>query len=578
MIVVCVAVILLLVPFEPRYTVPLGFIRLSLIEAVAIPCFTVLAVRTRDRALRFDLPVLGALGLMAVLSLVSAAFAEPEPTRAFKFALRLVAMAAFAFLVSRLNDREITSGMRALLVSGGCAAALALAEGLGVRSLDVVLGAFREIPFNVAGVRRASAGSEYPNLGAGMILYALLCGVTLLRARTWVRAALVLIFTSGLAFTYSRGAWLAGLAGLAVAARFERGRARFAPLGLYIAVLGAFVLGKEISQIRLGGENANDFYAAVYKTPKQIAMDASARTIVPVEVRNVGRRPWRKADEIHLSYHLYQDASRPLIDGPRTDLPQDVLPGESVTMEAILRAPRNPGEYVLMWDLVHEDTTWFSGQGVAPGVVRLIVGRASDVAEVPSPPGERPLEAAGPRSGGGPHQAAPALKAIPEPLAWRPSRLELWSVALLIWKSHPFLGVGPDNYRWTYGVVAGKPTFDTRVFANNMYLEYLATLGSLGFAAFGVALVFAIRLGWKRASEESTTLIALSILIAMSVHGLADYLLAFTGHYLVFGFALGVLARSWEAEHRRSPLVAPLPQQERNRLSERETQQKSEEA
>jgi hypothetical protein len=547
MIVVCVAMILLLVPFEPRFTVPLGFIRLSLIEAVAIPCFAVLAVRTRDRAVRFEGPVLGAHGLMAVLSLVSAAFAEPEPARAFKFALRLVAMTAFAFLASRLNDEEITSGMRALLLSGGCAAVLALAEGLGVRSLDVALGVFREIPFNVAGVRRASAGSEYPNLGAGMILYALLCGVTLLRARPWVRGAVVLVFTSGLAFTYSRGAWLAGLAGLAVAAWFERGRSRFAPAGLYLAVLGAFVLGKEISQIRLGGENANDFYAAVYKTPKQIAMDASARTIVPVEVRNVGRRPWRKADEIHLSYHLYQDASRPLIDGPRTDLPRDVLPGESVTMEAILRAPRNPGEYVLMWDLVHEDTTWFSGQGVAPGVVRLIVGRASDVAEGASPPGETPLRSPDPGSAFGPSQSAPALKAIPEPLAWRPSRLELWSVALRMWASHPFLGVGPDNYRWTYGLVAGKPTFDTRVFANNMYLEYLATLGSLGFAAFLAALGFALRNGWKGAGQTHVALIALSILIAMSVHGLADYLFAFTGHYLVFGFAMGVVARPWPA-------------------------------
>jgi hypothetical protein len=548
MIVVCLAVILLLVPFEPRFTVPLGFIRLSLIEAVAIPCFAVLAARTRGRALLFDISSMGAVGLMAALSLFSAAFAEPEPARAFRFALRIVAMSVFAFLAARLSDREVATGMRCLLLSGGVAAVLALAEGLGVRSLDVVLGAFREIPFNVAGVRRASAGSEYPNLGAGMILYALLSGVTLLRARPWVRATMVLTFTTGLAFTYSRGAWLAGLAGLAVAARFERGKARFAPLGLYLGMLGVFVLGKEISQIRLGGENANDFYAAIYKTPKQIAMEASARTIVSVEVRNVGRRPWRKADEIHLSYHLYQDENRPLIDGPRTDLPKDVLPGESVTMEAILRAPRNPGEYILMWDLVHEDTTWFSGQGVSPGVVRLIVGRSSDVAGIASTAPEGPVRSEEGMADAGrddrDDRATPALKAIPEPLAWRPSRLELWSVALRMWASHPFLGVGPDNYRWTYGEVAGKPTFDKRVFANNMYLEFLATLGSLGFAAFLAALAFAIRNGWRRASEGPVTLIALSILIVMSVHGLADYLLAFTGHYLVFGFALGVLARS----------------------------------
>jgi hypothetical protein len=281
--------------------------------------------------------------------------------------------------------------------------------------------------------------------------------------------------------------------------------------------------GAEISQIRFGGENANDFYAASYDAPKQLALDSSARILVPVTVRNVGRRPWRKAEEIHLSYHLYQNSARPLVDGPRTDLPRDVLPGETVTFDAILRAPARPGEYLLMWDLVHEDTTWFSGQGVKPGVARLIVGSA------PGPP-----PAVSEDQG---------LKAIPDTLAWRPSRLDLWRIALRMWAENPFFGVGPDNYRWRYGTMAGKATFDTRVFSNNMFLEFAATLGTFGLSAFCAALAFALMNGWRRARGSSTALIALSILVAMTVHGFADYLLAFTGHYLVFGFVMGVLSR-----------------------------------
>ncbi|MEO8499951.1 MAG: hypothetical protein ABI565_03485 [Vicinamibacteria bacterium] len=518
------ALLLLVAPFEPRFTLPFGLFHISLVEAVAMPCFIVLAFgapRTSSR--RLPAPPLLALGLFVLVSLVSASLAVPDPGRALKFALRLGAMTVFAWLVSRLEERDLRWGLGALAVSGSAAAVLAFLEGRGVRSPDVFLSAFREIPINVAGVRRATAGSEYPNLAAAMIFYALLSGVVLLRSRPRRRALFVLLLTSGLAYTYSRGAWLAGLAGLLVVAWFETGRGRFVPPAVYLSVLGVFVLSAEISQIRFGGENANDFYAATYESPRQLAMDPGARIAVPITVRNVGRRPWRRAEEIHLSYHLYENSRRPLVDGPRTDLPRDVLPGETVTFDAILRAPANEGEYLLMWDLVHEDTTWFSGQGVKPGVARLIVGGGSGGTSLAS--------------------EAEALKAIPDTLGWRPSRLELWRLAARMWSSNPFFGAGPDNYRWTYGTLAGKAAFDTRVFSNNMFLEFAATLGTLGLAGFCAALALALANGWRLAPRSEVSLAALSILVAMTVHGLADYLLAFTGHYLVFGFAVGALSR-----------------------------------
>jgi O-antigen ligase len=142
-----------------------------------------------------------------------------------------------------------------------------------------------------------------------------------------------------------------------------------------------------------------------------------------------------------------------------------------------------------MWDLVHEDTTWFSGQGVRPGVVRLTVGEA--------PTSEPEVS------------EAQALKAIPDTLAWRPSRLELWRIAVRMWAANAFFGVGPDNFRWTYGTMAGRPAFDTRVFANNMFLEFAATLGTFGLAAFCAALAFALIAGWREAPRSDAALIAL---------------------------------------------------------------------
>jgi len=69
-------------------------------------------------------------------------------------------------------------------------------------------------------------------------------------------------------------------------------------------------------------------------------------------------------------------------------------------------------------------------------------------------------------------------------------------------------------------------------------------------ASFGAALTLAFLSGWRLAPRSDTALIALSILVAMTVHGLADYLLAFTGHYLIFGFAIGALSR-------REPVAGP---------------------
>lgn len=526
----CLFVLLLVAPFEPRFTVPAGFFRISLLEAVALVCFAALVFGPVRRAGSFRLsPSLVALGLFVGVSLVSASLAAVDPGRSLKFALRLCAMAAFALLVSRLDERDTLWGFRALVISGSTAAILALAEGLGMRALDVFLGLFRETPFNVAGLRRATGGSEYPNLGAAMMVYALLAGVVLLRLRPRLRATFVSVITGGLAFTYSRGAWAAGLLGLMVLAWFEcrgaRKRESLVPLALFAGVLGLFVASDEISRIRFGGESASDFYQATYEGPGQLALDENASVVVPLTVKNTGRRTWGRDEAIHLSYHLYEDPSRPLVDGPRTLLPRDVRPGESVVLEATLTAPARPGEYLLLWDLVHEHTTWFSGQGVKPGVARLIVGRLAGLSPVPSP------------------REAEALTSIAETVAWRPSRLELWGIAVRMWAAHPFLGTGPDNFRWMYGGLAGKAAFDTRVFANNTFLEVAATLGTFGLSAFAAALGFALWAGFKSAATAESTLIALAILLAMAIHGLVDYVLAFTGHYLVFGFAVGVLAR-----------------------------------
>src|SRR5712691_6415266 len=188
-----------LVPFEPRApTLPVGPLHFTVVEGVA---------------------------LLAAAALVSAA-ASDDRGGALKFALRMAFMAAFATAVSLAEPEDRRRALLALALGGAVAAGLAMAEGMGVRALDPMLGALREMPFNVAGVRRAAAGSEYPNLGAACIAYGLLAAAAAAAARGWVaRAALVALpFSLALLYTYSRGALVASAVGLVAAAATAGGR------------------------------------------------------------------------------------------------------------------------------------------------------------------------------------------------------------------------------------------------------------------------------------------------------------------------------------------------------------------
>jgi O-antigen ligase len=112
----------------------------------------------------------------------------------------------------------------------------------------------------------------------------------------------------------------------------------------------------------------------------------------------------------------------------------------------------------------------------------------------------------------------------------------------------PLLGFGPDNFRHLYGAYLGRPAWDERVHANNLYLELLADFGVLGTAAFGLVLAAPmVRLvrGLRRppGALQGVWLAGLSAsLLAFFVHGTLDYFLDFTPVYLLFWLIVGLSA------------------------------------
>lgn len=525
-----------LLPFEPRRpALPLFGFELTLLEAaaglLALPLAWLGRRRLAELARRPPLPLV-AITIYAAAHLLSAAFAPENGALAGKFALRMAAMAAYAWLAA-----AVPAGHRAALLAlagTSCViAAAAVAESLGLRALDPLLDRFREMPFNVAGARRATAFSEYPNLAAGFVMCGLLAGVGLLAARgaaRWLAAPFAVLLGAGLLFTYSRGAFVATLVGLLVLAAVvvrRPPRARVVPalsaLGALAVCAASFACAGEVFRLRLGGEGTGQWYLAEY-APEETPLHLRAGELrtTPVRVANTGRKTWSRAEAFHLSYHWWDRERQVLADGERTLLPRDLAPGDSALLEASVRAPAQSGDYLLVWDMVHEHTTWFSGQGVAPLTVPVVVGTAG----APAPDAVRP-------------DVAPAV-------GWQPGRAELWRLALGMWRERPLLGVGADNFRWLYGPRAGHAFWDTRVFANNLYLEAAATTGTLGLlallATLGTAVLAAGRVAWRTPRLLPVAAAICGLLAAVAAHGLVDYLLASTGHYLLLAVAVGLAA------------------------------------
>src|SRR5205085_8267563 len=114
--------------------------------------------------------------------------------------------------------------------------------------------------------------------------------------------------------------------------------------------------------------------------------------------------------------------------------------------------------------------------------------------------------------------------------------------------AHPFSGVGTGTYRLVLGQYLGVPEWDTRLHANNMYLEQFADAGLPGGLAFLLLCTLIIRAGLRalraRQSRERGMIAAVCVtaIAAFLIHGFTDYFLEFTPMYLLFWLTTGLVA------------------------------------
>ncbi len=116
-----------------------------------------------------------------------------------------------------------------------------------------------------------------------------------------------------------------------------------------------------------------DFYRVAFldhRVPARLRAGELYR--VRVTIQNTGSQCWWSRDwhPVRLTYRWLRadgqsQAQSQDMDVPslRTDLPHIVKPGTAVTLRPLLLTPKQPGDYILEWDVVREEAAWFSNQG-----------------------------------------------------------------------------------------------------------------------------------------------------------------------------------------------------------------------
>lgn len=475
-------------------------------------------------------PLVALLCCAAVASLAAPELNGP----ALRVTARYAAATALFVLVANVaaSIRTARQIVAALLGAAAVVGAIAVLELAQLPPVLEALKAFRPGFHVVGGQLRATSTLVYPTIASMYLEVAFALGLVWIAESRMAFAALVLA-GAGIIATFTRSglitmAMSVFVYGALIYARERRWTTVHTRLAALAGVLVALVLASRSPQMlvaRMSAEGSQEWYGASYDVPRTLTLAPDSFNDIPITLTNTGRLTWQSSatPPFAVSYHWLTPASDEVVifDGLRTPFPQPVEPGERVTISARVRAPNYPGTYTLVWDVVQEHRTWLSLEGVYPG---------RSIASVEGVAVGGPLKTQGRMPAG----------------VMRMPRSVLWSTALTIARDHPWLGIGPDNFRHVYGRARHLAAWDTRVHTNNSYLEVLVGMGAIGVVLL-VWLIVAAARGAVRAlahaSSDTLPIVAVSIAacLAIAAHALVDSFVTFTPTYAVFAIAAGLL-------------------------------------
>lgn len=475
---------------------------------------------------------------------VTAVLAPEHSGNALKASLRLLSGMGLALAVPVLVTAapQRTRLLWAMIVAGLLVAVIGLAELWLGRELAWLL-PFRA-GITVAGAYlRLTGPLDYAN-HAAMMLEAT---VPLLLVAGWLRwrrvgktavlllnGFLLLLLLQASFLTLSRASFLTigGVAGMMILFlgwRQPLGRPWLGLLGL-VGLLFALNSGvSEAFRLRLGSEGDSGWYLAEWQVPPTLTLTANETRRVPITVTNHGALVWhsQRQPPINLGARWIQAESGLQLAEPRWPFEPPVLPGQTISQAVPLRAPSEPGEYTLVWDVVQEQITWFGEKSNLFATSQVVVQPGNE-------------------------QAAPEWEtAVP---AWRyqlpiPDRSTLWPLAVQLIGERPFLGIGLDNFRLVYGRLLQADSWNDTIHTNNWYLEFLVGGGLLAALPFFAWLAWEGSVAWTRLRQRPVDpwqVAIMASLLAFFSHGLVDFFLLFNSTGLLFWLLVGCW---WHVQH-----------------------------
>ncbi len=111
------------------------------------------------------------------------------------------------------------------------------------------------------------------------------------------------------------------------------------------------------------------FHQQITSSLSSLTAAPGAAFTVPVTVKNTGDQRLVSAGKypITLSYKWFESGTLLPIEGERTVLPHPLNPGDQVTFDAKVVAPKEGKRLTVKFTLVQEGVAWFIFQG-APGL------------------------------------------------------------------------------------------------------------------------------------------------------------------------------------------------------------------